>query len=148
MGSVLAGGGVGLMSWGSWAIGFGNADSGINGSIEKGIGILSMIAGVILLDGDSGHDLVFAAVSPQDAQKIGLTAEEAQSFNLELPEVNAVRESIQSEVASDVKGGKRLADVDVHAKWENYRDMLSPVTFSALEKVSAHVIDNLKQAAQ
>lgn len=147
VGGVLTGGAVAVSGFGSWALAYAAGDSSsFNASFERAVGVLAMIAGVVLLDGEGGRDLAFSAVSPAEAQQLGLTPDETRSFNAELPEVNAVRESVQGEVVAEVQSGKHAAEVDVHAKWERYREMLEPATFSALEKVSAHMIAGLKSA--
>lgn len=95
--------------------------------------------GVAALDDPSGSTVEFAELSPEAGEELRLTDTEIESFNGELPEIQAISESIQSEVVSRIENGEQIGSIDIPALWSAYREVISPEAFSALEAVSDRI---------
>jgi len=88
--------------------------------------------GVILLDDQNTvADIEFETINiDQPDQYLGFTRDEAEIYNQELPMLNAIRQTIASEVNSNEDTS------DSEALWLKYSKALNPATFS-IAKVKA-----------
>jgi|GEM_PF-1712603 len=106
-----------------------NANCGIGGTLPlAGMALF----GPILLDDGTVGDLEFVAVDQPRAAQVGLTENERLAFNSELDEINAIKETITSDLKRDEKPTAEKA----HALWNEYGQALSQDAFSGLEKIS------------
>jgi len=97
------------------------------------------VLGFILLD-EQNSSLSFAALTPDKAAALGISTDEMQSFNSELEELNAIAD--QASVAVRSSGARTVSDATEASSlvWKDCKDSLSPLTFSALTKVSQKVL--------
>lgn len=135
--SLAGGAGVPLLVAGAVATATGFA--GVTYCLETGcgprVGIASAIMiffGPILLDDGTVGDLEFVAVDQARAAQAGLTENERLAFNSELDEINAIKETITSDLKRDEKPTAEKA----HALWNEYGQSLSQDAFSGLGKIS------------
>jgi hypothetical protein len=110
------------------------------------IGTVGLI-GLLLLDGEYGQAAAFSPLSIEGAQKLGLTSAQADAYNHELAEINAIRQDLLSDVLVRTDAGAKVAGSEIHGRWLEARDagMISADAFVALEKVSAQVGERLKK---
>ncbi|MEK7690085.1 MAG: hypothetical protein AAB425_03600 [Bdellovibrionota bacterium] len=106
--------------------------------------VIGLIIGGIILDEQSGQ-VSFAEIETEEkALSLGLNAAEAQAYNSELDQVNAVRETIEAEVAT--VDGDRLKAAE--ALWADYgANALSQDAWSAVQKVSHNLAVQLEAGA-
>lgn len=132
---------VGLLSGNAWlAIGGAAATTGGFAHFVKrfdrheGIpGFIVFILGIVMLDGENGQEMAFSQVNKEEGQKIGLTEAERLSYNAELDQVNFMLEDVNATLSTMEK--PRLED---SAKvWQDLKPMVSDLTFSAIQKISA-----------
>ena len=137
--TALAGGaGVPLLVAGAVATAAGIA--GVTDCESCGLGVMitsfSMaFFGPILLDDGTVGDLEFVAVDQARAAQAGLTENERLAFNSELDEINAIKETITSDLKRDEKPTAEKA----HALWSEYGQSLSQDAFLGLGKISAAI---------
>ena len=136
--SLAGGAGVPLLVAG--AVSTATGIIGVQGCLrgDCGVGVtLSLfglaLIGPILLDDGTVGDLEFVAVDQARAAQVGLTEIERLAFNSELDEINAIKETITSDLNRDEKPTTEKA----HALWNEYGQSLSLDAFSGLEKISA-----------
>jgi hypothetical protein len=105
---------------------------------DWGVMVLLMIAsvasvgiGVIVLDGE--QQLLFNQVNPKDTAKLGLTSEEVQSFNEELDQANM----LLSDVTLELTKMNKPSSQDSAKLWNEMKDLVSPATFSAMQKIAS-----------
>lgn len=91
----------------------------------------------------------FAELSEDAARELGISKPERSSYNEELEEINAVRESIQAELNSRLQSVGEVSSLQAHELWQAHRDLISPDAYSALEKISARFHNSAQaQSAQ
>lgn len=95
-------------------------------------GIAAAIIGVVVLDGEEGQLMAFATLSSNEARALKITSAEAQAFNRELDQINALAAFVDYEVAQ-MKGATAQDAANV---WNDVKTEVSPDAFSALVKVS------------
>jgi hypothetical protein len=98
------------------------------------------LLGLILLDGQAGASIPFAALSATDARSLGVSSAQAlRAYNDELAEINAVRESILGDVNARLAAGQVVRGSEIHAAWTSAlaQGLISSDAFSVLEAVSA-----------
>lgn len=107
------------------------------GPNDLGAGILMMFftlpalaLGLLVLDGEQG--ISYSPVSLKDATRLGLSAEELNSFNQEIDQVNALASYVDSEVAQM----KDATEDDAAEIWKDVKNEVRPETFSALVKIT------------
>ena len=103
------------------------------------LGAMVIVIGLIILD-DQSHGMEFTALDETKAAQLEITTEQAEAYNFELDEINAAKQSIESEVTKM----KKPSVEQVHALWQDMSANISPEAYSALEKVSAAFVANLK----
>lgn len=97
------------------------------------------LAGLLLLDSQGNPTADFAPMTEQSAIQLGVNAQELAAFNQELPEINAINESIASEANARFAGGESKVDVRsfVSATWAQNKLALSQDAVSAVDKIGA-----------
>ncbi len=138
VGAITAGaGGVGLVS----AILYGDRrGAGRYDGLLLGLASYVVIAvGLVILD-DNSQGIAFGELDETKAVALGINAEEAAAYNSELEEINAAKQSIEMEVVKMEEPSAEKA----HALWQEMRGNISPAAYSAMEKVSAEFVKNLK----
>jgi hypothetical protein len=100
-----------------------------------GVGVFVALLGLVVLDTGSGQDLAFKAVAPREALALGMTADEATSYNEHLAEINAMRETVRDDVLrAGTPGYQRVSDT-----WDAYSAALPKDAYDGLKKVSAGI---------
>jgi hypothetical protein len=87
------------------------------------------LAGLVTLDGE--QNLQFKSLSQADAMKIGATTYEMQSFNSELDQANI----LLTDVSEQINNMKNATVEDSVRIWDEVRGLVSPSTFSAMQKI-------------
>lgn len=102
------------------------------------IGIIPFIAGaavaaigVVILDGE--QSIEFQALDKAAAAKLKLSEVERLSFNEELDQANMLLADVSAEMS---KIAKPTAQDSVNA-WNEVKDLVSPATFSAMQKIAS-----------
>ncbi len=102
------------------------------------IGIIPFIAGaavaaigVVILDGD--QTIEFQTLNKAAAARLKLSEVERQSFNEELDQANMLLADVSAEMS---KIAKPTAQDSVNA-WNDVKDLVSPATFSAMQKIAS-----------
>ena len=119
-----------------------------NGKNEVGVivgfvvmfyGAIGSVLGLVILD-DHSSNLELEALRDEHAAALGISTTETQAYNQELDEINAAKKTIEAEVRAMEK-----PSID-HAqkRWQEMRGNISPDAFSALEKISAEFVRNLR----
>ncbi len=152
-GIELAGGGgmlLGLLNPLNWSL-----PNWLNGSDEI-IDTLGMVAGCtaefagfVLLDSNQQVSPQFTALTDTSAKNLGVTAEEMASYNSELPQVNAIFQSIVSdtEKQAPASSAKDLVSF-ANGEWTTFgQAALSAATESALAKIRTGLAQSLNRAA-
>ena len=93
--------------------------------------IALLIIGVVLLDKDGQTVYNYSPLSYEAANQIGITDDEADAYNSELDQANAIRETIMSEM---LEAG-HVSVNEARSLWQAYKSQLSPGTFSAIQKI-------------
>lgn len=99
-------------------------------------GIGAMIAGAVVLDGEDGQELAFTPVDLRAARKLNLSESELLAFNQEVDQINALAAYVNMEISSHEKPSA----MDAANLWNDVRSEISPEAFSALAKVSGHLL--------
>ena len=144
--SVKTIGGLGAMGGGSLAVvayagAMASTDLGtiISFSLFTAWGIVLGGLGVILLDDqDTVADIEFKALDldqPQDY--LGFSRDEALIYNQELPMLNAIRQTIESQVNGE--GDTQDAEV----LWLNYSSSLHPISFAIAQFKARAFVESL-----
>lgn len=107
---------------------FRNGD-GVTGTLLS-LASLGMI-GMGLLFLDSEQSLAFKEISSGDAHKLGVTLEEAQLYNSEIDQVNA----LASEVSEELSLIKNPTEQDSSKAWLSVKEYLSPETLKVMGKI-------------
>ena len=135
LGGASLAGGLGMAGFGCQQ-GF----SGVAGqfcAFFGGAGLIFAVVGVIMLDAPSGPTTAFGPLSVDSALKLGVKPEAREIYNSELPEINAVRESVLSEADRRVQAGETLSTEQVQAIWSDYGTALSPESFATMKTVAS-----------
>lgn len=82
--------------------------------------------GLITLDGETIADVEFMPIK-KTTQSDGLTMDEVRMYNSELDELNAIRKSVQTELAEDD------SSEDAKELWNAYKGQLHPYTVKVAE---------------
>jgi hypothetical protein len=111
------------------------ADSGCTGDCVAGaiplfLGGLVAAVGLVILDGEQRVE--FKSLSAKEANKLGLSAAEKESFNEELDQANTLLE----QVASEISESKDANPENAAQIWAEYQNMVNPLTFSAMQKIA------------
>jgi hypothetical protein len=97
--------------------------------------VVPLVAGIMVLDAGS-NDVNFVAITPDRAEKIRLSTDEAASYNSELVEVNQVKQEVEKEVTLQKPATVQAAAQASANAWNTYGAILSPQTQDAVRKIS------------
>lgn len=140
-------GGAGLITGGALMVGMGAA-AGPSFEPVSGLqiagGVLGILWGVVLLDGSQGAGVQYAPVTDAQADQLGLTRAERDAFNQNVEEINAIAESVASDLAHAQKPSLELS----RQQWLAYGQALDADTLSAVQKVSADIAQKLNAASR
>lgn len=97
------------------------------------------LAGLLLLDSQGNPTADFAPMTEQSAVQLGVNAQELTAFNQELPEINAINESLAAEASVRLARGQSQREVRsaVQTAWTQNSGDLSESAVSAVEKIGA-----------
>lgn len=95
------------------------------------LGTVMMLAGLIILDGE--QQVEFKSLNQEEAGRVGVTADELSSYNSELDQVNIVLAQVSAELSEIEKPDAKSAI----SFWNNYSDLIDPLTFAAIKKIAA-----------
>jgi hypothetical protein len=113
--------------------GFAVASAGLVG---VGAGIFAALIGLVVLDAPAmQQELAFDAITDAEAASLGISEAEQSAYNHELPEINALRETVRDEV---LRAGNP-SFLKTSTAWQSYSGLLDPQAFNALKKVSAGI---------
>ncbi|MGK5086783.1 NAD-dependent epimerase/dehydratase family protein [Bdellovibrionota bacterium FG-2] len=93
--------------------------------------IAAPIAGLILLEQNGNSGLSFSPLSFEQATGLGVSPETAAIYNAEIEELNAVADSVNSELTTNTNPTIELSAT----LWNQYRPTLSPETAEVAGKV-------------
>jgi hypothetical protein len=111
---------------------------------EVVLAIAVVAAGVVLLDPQEGPLLKYQELGADEAATLGITPDELASFNSQVDELNAVSQTIGSELTK-IKNPKIE---DSRALWAAYQGSLDPAAYSAAGKVTEAWLKSLKVAGR
>ena len=98
-----------------------------------GLAAFLYTAGLFILPDNSGG-VELTAINPEQSRFTGVTAENIQQYNSELPVINMAKQ----EVTASLISGELKSTKEIRAKWLSYKDagVISETAFAVLEKVS------------
>jgi hypothetical protein len=127
-------GGLGTLAFGASWIALDNRHESILSVFGFGVGFMSGVAGVIVLE---GGNMEFGHLDVKQAKAIGLTPGELQSYEDELSEANAVLEDQRLARVAELEKTGTVSIRNSQADWREAGTALSPLTFSAMQKIAA-----------
>jgi hypothetical protein len=89
------------------------------------------LAGVVILDG--GSQIVFQPINQESGTKVGLSEEERLSFNEEIDQANTLLAAVEE----DLEKIEKPTDQDFVNAWNQVKDLVHPLTFSAMVKIAS-----------
>lgn len=96
-----------------------------------GLGVAAV--GLLVLDQDGSKDVQFQALSSESAQRLGLSANSIETYNSELDELNAIKNSISAELSlTESPSLEKSATL-----WSEYQGRLSAETMQVVKAVVA-----------
>jgi hypothetical protein len=114
------------------------------GPVKDLAGFILMIIGIALLDNNGNPDMTFSALSDSQAQKLGVSGDQANIYNRELEKINLIREQIQAELLTAVANGQNVDFSRSHKQWQLYKAHISPEAYFVVEKISQQVVQALE----
>jgi hypothetical protein len=137
---------VGAVGSGVGAVHFfkkGWKNSGGDAFVSYLIAAACAVGAYVMLDGDDAQSGELKSMTAKDAEKLGLTQAEWQSYEAELPLVNALREETILRTNADLKDFAVKSDADlekvvtqIRAHWGALSEgVLAPETHSAIQKM-------------
>lgn len=94
------------------------------------------VIGVVALDSPNGGSPSFGAITPQQSTTLGVTNPEALvTYNQELPEINAIQETVTAELGARQTRGETISVQDSAALWSRYGSNLSPQSFEVMRAI-------------
>ncbi len=102
-----------------------------NGILGVLLGGAVIAVGVVILDGEQAVE--FQELDKKKATLLGVSESERESFNSELDQVNMLLEEVTEKMTSlESPTAQDSADA-----WNNVKDLVSPLTFSAMQKIAS-----------
>ncbi|MGK5088624.1 hypothetical protein WDW86_13785 [Bdellovibrionota bacterium FG-2] len=101
------------------------------GAVELLAGGTLGIAGLVVLDQEGSKEIAFSELSIEQATALSVTDESREVYNQELEELNAIKDS----VASDLSGDQHPTIEKSAELWNSYKANLSPATLEVMGKV-------------
>ena len=140
--SLFGGAGIPAMVIGGalTAIGVGievGSSSGFAGFVAAAEGVSLAFTGLVVLDAKDQQGVSFAALDDQSAADLKITPAEAQAYNGELDEVNAVRDEVTARLLESKKPTFELSQ----SAWNELKTQISPEAYSVVEKISQHMLN-------
>ncbi len=100
------------------------------------VGIIGLLLGFVILDGENGQTLEFKELSQKSAKSLKVSEEERQSYNAEIDQVRFVA----SEVSAELGQMKKPKLKDSQKLWSELGQNLAPETLSAVQKISRQLV--------
>jgi hypothetical protein len=101
-----------------------------------GLGMFAwMMLGVIILDEDGSQAVRYSHIGPEQAETLGVSLDDAEVFNGEVEEVNAILGTISGELSALEAPSLE----DAQAAWDKYGDNLQPGSRRVIDKISIAV---------
>jgi hypothetical protein len=123
------------------AVGTGVSSGDTNGNGFVAIGGMVALVGLIVLDSGGAPTLKYQPIDSTTAHAWGLNDDEHFAYNSNIDEFNAAAEG---DIADMVASNTFTAEAS-RAGWERHGSGFDAVTRSGLGKVSAHVMEQMKQ---
>lgn len=141
---VAAGGVVALVGSGIFVAGGGlfiynatGADVDSSDSLESILGSAALCGvGIVVLDQERGGTFAYSAITPEQAATLGITdAHALEVYNSEVPQINAIRETVAKQLDAQKSQGQSVAVQDSAALWAQYGTTLSPESFEVMNTI-------------
>lgn len=109
------------------------------GIINGYASLLGMGLGLIILDDHTVTGIDYLAISEKNPLSRNYTQEEIATYNSELEELNAIKDTLAEEL-------QEIKDYQSYGAklWENYSEVLSPATVKIAEDQAYDFVKNLK----
>jgi len=105
---------------------------------SKALGVLSLLVGLILLDGESGVEPSFSELSEDDLLALDFNIDEVQDvmseFNESIEEINIQKRNVTRSLLSK----ENITQSDVELEWKKQEHMLSPVVFEVISRIRTY----------
>jgi hypothetical protein len=120
------------------------------GDLMFGGSIMLALFGIVLLDDNKAFSPKYQVLNEKMAAEAGLTSNELQSYNSELPLVNAIYQTVTAETKRFNETARNLGQAAEFARtrWTKYAANLSPNTAAAWFKLTDKMDAKLAQAHQ
>ena len=96
--------------------------------------MVSLVVGVIILDGENGQEIQFKKMSEADLLNINLTQNEARAYNENIEELTQAFKMVSSDLNKDSKVE------DAVKLWDEQESILGSDTINGARKVLAHAL--------
>lgn len=126
-------GGLAVTGLGVGAFYYGLQPATKDGTMLVWLGLCYIIGGLLILD--SPGEVAFAALTENQAAALAITDEERDAYNSELDELNAVRQSVKSELDERAEKGEKITVGISKKAWLKHFAEVSPASFSAAQKI-------------
>ena len=103
---------------------------GSTGAFEV-MGAVFSVLGLIILDGDEGQKIEFAALSDEQGSMLGITNIERLTYNSEVDLANTILDQISSDVETSENPSEELSK----ELWGRYSQYVSPETFKVMQTI-------------
>lgn len=94
------------------------------------------LVGLVLLDDNQAQTFVFGPLSDQQAHALGI---DAANYNQELPEINAVQDTVREDLRNTVKYRPTMSVSEItelfQSRWGAYQTALSPQAYSVVQAI-------------
>jgi len=121
-----------------------NSDNPESGWLNMYLAIGGFFVGLVILDeSDAVTAPKYTILNTEQAKKIGLSSEELIAYNNDIDEINAEAQVVTKALVEKEKPSLE----DARELWARDRDMFSPVTMSAVEKVSQYLHRSIYEKA-
>ncbi|MFL5783592.1 MAG: hypothetical protein ACJ76H_03210 [Bacteriovoracaceae bacterium] len=95
------------------------------------LGVPVVLIGLVVLDGE--QQLSFRELNNNEAAKIGVSAQELAVYNSEIDQANM----LLSNVKEDLSAINNPTEKDSINAWSSVRDLVSPETYSVMQKIAS-----------
>lgn len=133
-GLVIAG--TGVAGTGLGIIGAATSDDwvvALGGILLARIAAIVALVGLVILENEQG--MSYAEISEDEGLQLGLTSDEIDSYNREIDQVNALASYVDGRMAEL----KKPTTEDAKKVWEEVSHSVDTETFSAMQKITAHI---------
>lgn len=92
--------------------------------------------GIIVLDQGHGGTISYSAITPEQGTALGITDTRVLDvYNNEVPQINAIRETIASQMSERQARRQSISVADSAALWSQYAADLSPESFEVMRAI-------------